>query len=178
MNLWRRIPAGDRPPDFVNVVVEVISGSRDKYEYNLDWEAFVLDRVLHSSVVFPVEYGFIPQTWFDDNDPLDIMILTYEPTEVGCIIKVRPIGVLIMEDEEGEDPKILSVPVNDPRFNGFHDITDAHPHKLREIQEFFEVYKRLEPHKWVKFKAWKNSREAKEIINYSINLYKKKFSSE
>jgi len=178
MNLWQRIPTGDKPPDLVNVVVEVISGSRDKYEYNLDWEAFVLDRVLHSSVVFPVEYGFIPQTWFDDNDPLDIMILTYEPTEVGCIIKVRPIGVLIMEDEEGEDPKILSVPVSDPRFDGLQEITDVHPHKLREIQEFFEVYKRLEPHKWVKFKAWKNAQEAKKIINYAINLYKKKFSPE
>jgi len=178
MNLWRRIPTGDKPPDLVNVVVEVISGSRDKYEYNLEWEAFVLDRVLHSSVVFPVEYGFIPQTWFDDNDPLDIMILTYEPTEVGCIIKVRSIGALIMEDEEGEDPKILSVPVSDPRFDGLHEITDVHPHKLREIQEFFEIYKRLEPHKWVKFKAWKNAQEAKKVINYAINLYKKKFSSE
>ena len=76
MNLWRRIPTGDKPPDLVNVVVEVVSGSRDKYEYSLDWDAFVLDRVLHSSVVFPVEYGFIPQTWFDDNDPLDIMVLS------------------------------------------------------------------------------------------------------
>ncbi|MGQ9460713.1 MAG: inorganic diphosphatase [Candidatus Bathyarchaeaceae archaeon] len=178
MSLWRRIPTGDKPPDLVNVVVEVISGSRDKYEYNLEWEAFVLDRVLHSSVVFPIEYGFIPQTWFDDNDPLDIMVLSYEPLEVGCIIKVKPIGVLIMEDEEGEDPKILSVPVSDPRFDGIHEITDVHPHKLREIQEFFEVYKRLEPHKWVKFKAWKNAQEAKKIINYAINLYKKKFSSQ
>lgn len=175
MNLWRDIPPGDKPPDLLNVVVEVVSKSRDKYEYNLKWEAFVLDRVLHSSVVFPVEYGFIPQTWFDDNDPLDIMVLSYEPTEVGCIIKVRPIGVLIMEDEEGEDPKILSVPVSDPRFDGFHDITDVHPHLLREIQEFFEVYKRLEPKKWVKFKSWKNAEEAKKIINYSINLFKEKF---
>ena len=105
------------------------------------------------------------------------MILTYEPTEVGCIIKARPIGVLIMEDEEGEDPKILSVPVKDPRFDGIHEIIDVHPHKLREIQEFFEVYKRLEPRKWVKFKAWKNSQEAKKVINYSIDLYKKKYSS-
>ncbi len=177
MNLWRRIPIGDNPPDIVNVVVEVTSGSRDKYEYNVDWEAFVLDRVLHSSVVFPVEYGFIPQTWFDDNDPLDIMILTYEPTEVGCVIKVRTIGVLIMEDEKGEDPKILSVPIKDPRFDGFHENTDVHSHRLREIQEFFEVYKRLEPRKWVKFKAWKNSEEAKKIINYSIELYRKNYSS-
>jgi len=175
MNLWRDIPPGDKPPDLLNVVVEVVGRSRDKYEYNLKWEAFVLDRVLHSSVVFPVEYGFIPQTWFDDNDPLDIMVLSYEPTEVGCIIKVRPIGVLIMEDEEGEDPKILSVPMSDPRFNGFHDITDVHPHLLKEIQEFFEVYKRLEPKKWVKFKSWKNAEEARKVINYSINLFKKKF---
>jgi len=177
MNLWRDIPSGDRPPDLVNAVVEVVSGSRDKYEYNLEWEAFVLDRVLHSSVIFPVEYGFIPQTWFGDDDPMDIMILSYEPTEVGCIIQVRPIGVLIMEDEEGEDPKILSVPIRDPRFEGIRDLTDVHPHKLREIQEFFETYKRLEPKKWVKCKAWKNAEEAKKIVNYAINLYKEKKSS-
>jgi len=177
MNLWRDIPSGDRPPDLINAVIEVISGSRDKYEYNLEWEAFVLDRVLHSSVVFPVEYGFIPQTWFDDDDPMDVMVLSYEPMEVGCIIKVRPIGLLIMEDEEGEDPKILSVPVRDPRFEGVHDIADVHPHKLREIQEFFENYKRLEPKKWVRCKAWKNAEEAKKIVNYAINLYKEKKSS-
>ena len=175
MNLWRDIPPGDKIPEVVNVIVEVISGSRDKYEYNLEWEAFVLDRVLHSSVVFPVEYGFIPQTWFDDNDPLDVMILSYEPMEVGCVIRARTIGLLIMEDEEGEDPKILSVPMRDPRFDGFHDIGDVHPHTLREIQEFFETYKRLEPRKWVKFKAWKNAEEAKKTINYAINLYKKTF---
>jgi len=177
MNLWRDIPAGDKPPSLVNVVIEVISGSRDKYEYHLEWEAFVLDRVLHSSVIFPVEYGFIPQTWYDDNDPLDIMVLSYEPLEVGCIIKARTIGALIMEDEEGEDPKILSVPIRDPRFDGFKDITDVHPHLLREIQEFFETYKRLEPKKWVRFKAWKNAVEAKKIISYAINLYKEKKSS-
>jgi len=176
MNLWRDIPTGDRPPDLVNVIVEVIMGSRDKYEYKSEWEVFVLDRVLHSSVVFPVDYGFIPQTWFDDNDPLDVMVLGYEPLEVGCLIKARTISALILEDEEGEDPKILSVPVNDPRFDGFHEITDVHPHKLREIQEFFEVYKRLEPRKWVKFKAWKNAEEAKKIVNYAIELYKKRIS--
>jgi inorganic pyrophosphatase len=173
MNLWKDIPAGDKPPELINVIVEVVSGSRDKYEYNTEWEAFVLDRVLHSSVVFPVEYGFIPQTWFDDNDPLDIMILSYEPLEVGCITKARTIGALIMEDEEGDDPKILSVPVSDPRFEGFHDIKDVHPHLLRETQEFFETYKRLEPKKWVKFKTWKNAEEAKELVNYALNLYKK-----
>jgi inorganic pyrophosphatase len=171
MNLWCGIPAGDKPPNLINVVIEVISGSRDKYEYKIDWEAFVLDRMLYSSVVFPVDYGFMPQTWFEDNDPLDIMVLSYEPLEVGCIVKTRVIGALIMEDEEGEDPKILSVLVNDPRFEGIKDLSDIHPHILREIQEFFEVYKRLEPHKWVKFKTWKNVREAKKIVNYSRKLY-------
>jgi len=174
MNLWRDIPAGDNPPNTINVIIEVISGSRDKYEYKIDWEVFILDRVLYSSVVFPVEYGFIPQTWFDDNDPLDIMVLSYEPLEVGCVIKARVIGALIMEDEEGEDPKILSVPINDPRFDGFKDLSDVHPHKLREIQEFFEVYKRLEPKKWVKFKAWRNAEEAKKIVNYAIGLYRQR----
>jgi len=174
MNLWRDIPAGDNPPNIVNVIVEVISGSRDKYEYKIDWEAFVLDRVLYSSVVFPVEYGFIPQTWFDDNDPLDIMVLSYEPLEVACVIKARVIGVLILEDEDGEDPKILSVPTNDPRFDGFNHLTDVHPHRLREIQEFFEVYKRLEPKKWVKVKAWKKTEEARKIVTYAMNLYRQK----
>ena len=177
VNLWSDIPPGDDPPNIVNAVIEVISRSRDKYEYNREWEVFVLDRVIHSSVVFPVEYGFIPQTWYNDNDPLDIMVLSYEPLEVGCIIKVRPIGALLLEDEEGEDPKILSVPLRDPRFEGFHNLTDVHPHRLKEIQEFFETYKRLEPKKWARFKAWKNEKEAKEIIEYAIELYNENFKT-
>jgi len=175
LNLWRDIPVGDDPPEKLNAVVEVISGSRDKYEYNREWEAFVLDRVLHSSVVFPVEYGFIPQTWFHDKDPLDIMILSYEPLEVGCIVKTKPIGALILEDEKGEDPKILSIPISDPRFNGYHNLSDVHPHRLKEIQEFFETYKRLEPNKWVRFKTWKNAEEAKKIVQSSAEMFKRTF---
>jgi len=175
MNLLHKIPPGDNPPQIINAIIEVISGSRDKYEYNLEWGEFVLDRVIHSSSVFPVDYGFIPQTWFDDKDPLDVMVLSYEPLEIGCIVKVRVIGALIIEDEAGEDSKILSAPISDPRFNGINDIKDVHPHKLKEIQEFFETYKRLEPKKWVKFKEWKNSENAKKIVEYAIKLYKKKF---
>jgi inorganic pyrophosphatase len=171
MNLWRDIPCGDKPPQILNMIVEVISGSRDKYEYNIKWETFVLDRIIPSSVVFPVEYGFVPQTWFDDEDPLDIMALSYEPLEVGCLVKVRVIGALIIEDEKGEDPKILSVLVDDARFDGYKDISDIHPHKLREIQEFFETYKRLEPHKWVRFKEWKNAEEAMKIVEYAIKKF-------
>jgi inorganic pyrophosphatase len=171
MNVWKDVPAGDKPPVLLNMMIEVISGSRDKYEYNSDWESFVLDRIIPSSVVFPVEYGFVPQTWFDDNDPLDIMVLSYEPLEVGCVVKVRVIGALIIEDEEGIDPKILSVLVNDARFEGYNNIDDVHPHQLREIQEFFETYKRLEPHKWVKIKEWKNAEEAQEIVDYAIKRF-------
>jgi len=173
MNFWKDIPAGDKPPELLNMVIEVVSGSRDKYEYNLKWEAFVLDRIIPSSVVFPVEYGFVPQTWFDDQDPLDIMVMSFEPLEVGCIVKVRVIGALIIEDEEGLDAKILSVLVNDLRFEGYKDISDIHKHELTEIQEFFETYKRLEPHKWAKAKEWKNAKEAMEIVNYAMEKYRK-----
>ena len=102
-----------------------------------------------------------------------LLILSYEPLEVGCIVKVRVIGALILEDEHGEDPKILSVLVNDARFTGYNDIKDVHKHRLKEIQEFYETYKRLEPLKWVKFKDWENLKVAKEIVNYSLNLFKK-----
>lgn len=174
MNYWRQIPTGDNPPELLNMVIEVTSGSRDKFEYNSDWEAFVLDRIIPSSVVFPVEYGFVPQTWAEDSDPLDIMALTFESLEVGAIARVRVIGVLIIEDEEGPDSKILSVLVNDARFKGFKDITDVHEHQLIEIQEFFATYKRLEPHKWTKVKGWKNSKEAMEIVKAAMKSYQEK----
>jgi inorganic pyrophosphatase len=154
------------------MVIEVMSGSRDKYEYSWEWEAFVLDRIIPSSVVFPVEYGFVPQTWFDDEDPLDIMVMSYEPLEVGCIVKVRVIGALVIEDEEGYDTKILSVLLSDRRFEGYHDISDIHKHQLVEIQEFFETYKRLEPHKWAKVKEWLNAKEAMNTVAYAIEKFK------
>jgi inorganic pyrophosphatase len=171
VNYWKDIPLGEKPPEILNAVIEVVSGSRDKYEYKSDWDAFVLDRMIPSSVVFPVEYGFVPQTWYDDNDPLDIMVMSYEPLEVGCIVRVRVIGALVIEDEKGIDTKILSVLVDDARFEGIHDITDVHVHQLKEIQEFFETYKRLEPHKWVKVMGWENAAIAKEIVQYAAEKY-------
>jgi inorganic pyrophosphatase len=173
LNLWKQIPAGDNPPELLNMVIEVMSGSRDKYEYRSEWEVFVLDRIIPSSVVFPVEYGFVPQTWYADNDPLDIMTLSFEPLEVGAIAKVRVIGALIIDDENGPDAKILAVLVNDARFEGYNDITNVHKHQLTEIQEFFETYKRLEPHKWTKVKGWKNAEEAKEIVAQAMESYRK-----
>lgn len=173
MNFWKDIPAGDRPPELLNMVIEVTSNSRDKYEYNAKWGAFVLDRIIPSSVVFPVEYGFVPQTWFDDEDPLDIMAMSFEPLEVSCVVKVRVVGALVIEDEEGLDTKILSVLENDRRFEGYHDISDIHKHELTEIQEFFETYKRLEPHKWAKVKEWKNAKEAMKTVEYAMEKFRK-----
>ena len=144
------------------MVIEVTSGSRDKYEYKSEWETFVLDRIIPSSVVFPVEYGFVPRTWYIDNDPLDIMTLSFEPLEVASVAKVRVIGALMMEDEKGPDAKILSVLVNDARFEGYN-----------EIQEFFETYKRLEPHKWTKVSGWKNQQETKAIVTEAMERYLK-----
>ena len=164
---------GEKAPKLLNAVIEVVSGSRDKYEYKSEWEAFVLDRMIPSSVVFPIEYGFVPQTWYDDQDPLDIMVMSYEPLEVGCIVRVRVIGVLMIEDENGADPKILSVLVDDARFQGVQNITDIHIHQLREIQEFFETYKRLEPHKWVKIIGWQTAESAHEIVQYASEQYEK-----
>lgn len=178
MNYWKDIPPGDDPPVNLNMIIEVTTGKRDKFEYDLHLEIFVLDRVIPSSVVFPVDYGFVPQTWAQDEDPLDIMVMTYEPLEVGCLVKVRLIGALIMEDEKGIDAKMFSVPVNDARFDGYKDIKDIHPHKLRETQEFFETYKRLEPRKWVKIKEWKNVDQAKEIVNDAIKKFYKIYPKE
>jgi len=123
-------------------------------------------------VVFPVEYGFVPQTYSEDCDPLDIMALTYEPLEVGTIAKVRVIGILTMEDEKGLDNKILSVLVNDMRFEEYRDLKDVDGYQLNEIRDFFETYKRLEPCKWVKVTGWKNAQEAMQIVLSAMNSYR------
>jgi len=172
LNFWKHVPAGDKPPEILNMVIEVNSGSRDKYEYNSDWEALVLNRIIPSSVVFPVEYGFVPQTFYLDGDPLDIMTLTYEPLTVGTIAKVRVIGVLVMVDEKGLDSKILSVLQNDLRFETYKDLADVDEYLLKEIQEFFETYKRLEICKWVKVNGWKKAEEAKEIVSSAMKSYR------
>ena len=172
MNFWRQIPAGTNPPTELNMVIEVTGGSRSKFEYNQDWEAFVLDRIIPSSVVFPVEYGFVPQTIWADGDPLDIMALSFAPLVVGSVAKVRVIGVLEMEDEEGQDSKILSVLANDRRFEGYNDIADVQKHQLTEIQEFFSTYKRLQPCSWVKIKGWQNRAEAIRVVEQAMKSYR------
>jgi len=173
-NLWRDLPPGPDPPKRVNVIVEVPKGETNKYEYDYEWGVFRLDRVLYGALYFPADYGIIPQTWYIDDDPLDIMVLTSKPTFTGCIMEARPIGVLTMEDEKGEDDKIIAVPVSDPRFKELTDSSMMAQHLRAEISDFFYNYKNLEPRKWVKVKEWKDSRSAEEIINMAIKMYKEK----
>lgn len=116
-NLWTDIKPGSNPPELVYGVIETPKGSKNKFEFDKSIMAIYLDRVLYSSVVFPISYGFIPQTLGKDKDPLDIMVMLTEPTFPGCIVEARPIGVLQMKDEKGFDDKIISVAHNDPRMN-------------------------------------------------------------
>jgi len=132
------------PRDVVDVVVEIPRGSRNKYEYDEATGRFRLNRVLYASVHYPTEYGFIPGTRAPDGDPLDALVLAYEPTFPGCVVPARPVGVLDMRDERGEDRKILAVPTGDPRFQSVRDLSDLQSHWLVEIENFFATYKTLE----------------------------------
>ena len=171
MNLWKDIPTGPSDPEVIYAVVEIPKGSRNKYEYDKDKESFILDRVLYSPFHYPVEYGLIPQTLWDDGDPMDIMVIMDESTYPGCIIETRPIGVMKMIDGGDSDDKILGVPTNDPRFDDIKDISDLPQAFLNEITHFFQEYKKLEG-KTTEILGWENAKKAVESIKYSMNLYK------
>ncbi len=170
MNLWQDIETGPRPPDEIFIVVEVPKGSRNKYEYNKKLEAINLDRVLYSTLHYPGEYGMVPRTFYDDNDPLDALMLMDEPTYPGCVIDAKPIGLLKMLDSGEADDKVLCVPLNDPKYAEFDDLKDVPSHVLKEIAHFFEVYKRLEG-KETNILGWEGADVAKERIVYAMDLY-------
>jgi inorganic pyrophosphatase len=174
MNLWTELIPGSDFPEVINAVIEIPKGSRNKYEYDKDMEAFALDRVLYSSVVYPADYGFIPQTIYDDGDPMDIMVLMGQETFPGCVIPSRPIGIMGMIDGGDKDYKILAVPVDDPKFRDVNDISDIPSHILDEIAEFFKTYKNLEV-KEVEVLGWENAETAKNEAIRSIELYKEKY---
>jgi inorganic pyrophosphatase len=139
-----RLPLGRRAPKVVTGVIEIPGKTRNKIEYDEKLGIFRLDRTLYSPVEYPCEYGFIPSTLGGDGDPLDLLVLSSEPTFTGCVVDVRPVARLGFRDEEGDDAKILSVPAGDPRFRGVNDTASVPPHRLLEIEEFFRTYSRLE----------------------------------
>jgi inorganic pyrophosphatase len=174
MNLWRQLPPGPRAPEVVFCIVEIPKGSRNKYEYQEDTGVIKLDRVLYSSIHYPGDYGIIPQTFCEDGDPLDILVMTNQPTFPGCLIEARPIGVFHMLDAGLTDDKILAVPTNDPLSQEYNDIGDIPQHFLAETAHFFQVYKDLE---MVRTEAlgWESAAAAREVITEAIHLFEEKF---
>jgi len=174
MNLWHELPPGPNVPDVIYAIIEIPKGSRNKYEYHKSAGIIKLDRVLYSSLHYPGEYGLIPRTYYEDGDPLDVLVMINDPTFPGCIIEARPIGVFRMMDKGLPDDKILAVPSTDPLFDGYTDIGDIPPHYLREVAHFFQVYKDLEGDHTEPI-GWEPAQAAKEKILHAINLYQTQF---
>lgn len=170
MNLWRDLAPGPNPPEEVTAIIEIPQGSRNKYELDKATGLIKLDRVLYSAVHYPAEYGFIPRTLHDDGDPMDVLVLLKEETFPGCMIDVRPIGVLHMLDRGEPDDKIVAVPTHDPYSQEYFDIADLPQHLLKEVAQFFVSYKELEGKK-VEIVGWGKSTEAMRLIVRSIERY-------
>ncbi|MGO4172901.1 inorganic diphosphatase [Bosea sp. TAF32] len=161
------ISIGKNPPDEVNVLIEVaIGGEPIKYEMDKEAGTLFVDRFLYTPMRYPGNYGFIPHTLSEDGDPCDVLVANTRPLVPGSYIAVRPIGVMLMEDEGGGDEKIIAVPVPKltKRYENVHNYTDLPQITLDQIQHFFEHYKDLEPGKWVKLKGWGDAAEAKKLI--------------
>ncbi|MDY6771215.1 MAG: inorganic diphosphatase [Candidatus Nanohaloarchaea archaeon] len=171
---WKDLPTGPDVPDVVYAVIEIPKGSRNKYEYSKDLSTYVLDRVLYSPQHYPGEYGFIPQTIYDDGDPMDIIVLMDKQTFPGCIIEARPIGLMRMVDSGEKDDKILAVPEEDPRYSDYQGIDDVPEHVKKEIAQFFRTYKDLEEGKEVSVNGWDDHEDAIKAVNHSVDLYKRK----
>ena len=175
MNFIHDVPYGK--PEELNVIIEIPKLSRIKYEVDKDTGLIKFDRVLYSPMHYPMNYGFVPQTWWEDDDPLDMLVMGEEPIAPGTLVVVRPIGALPMNDGGDDDIKILGVPVEDPRFTNTKDINDIEQHLLLEVKHFFSRYKELQK-KEVKVGDWQGKSAAFDAIEKSIELYKTKFSSE
>ncbi len=176
MNLWKDLPTGeDKTPEEVFAVIEIPKRCQNKYEYNHEKGFFKLDRVLYSPMFFPTNYAFIPGTWGEDEDPLDIFVLSDEPINQGCVVLVRPVALLKMIDSGEEDNKIISVPVKDPRYNHINKKEDLNPHFLKEVVHFFQRYKELQ-NKRVEIVGWEDKNKALEEIKDCVERFKSKFN--
>ncbi|MCI0532698.1 inorganic diphosphatase [bacterium] len=172
MNLWHDIPYGSL--EKLNVIVEIPKFSRVKYELDKETGLIKMDRVLYSPMYYPANYGFVPQTLWEDGDPLDVFVLAHEPLIPGCLVEASPIAMLPMTDGGEDDVKILSIPAEDPRLNKISDITAVEPHLLEEIRHFLKVYKDLQK-KEVAVGDWHGKKDAFAAIEKSLKLYNEKF---
>lgn len=170
MENYLTLPIGAQSPHLVNTVIEIPMGSVNKYEYDKKNHVFRLDRRLFSPVHYPGDYGFVPSTLAADDDPLDVLVIVHDPTFTGCLVEVRPIGVLEMTDQGKMDEKILAVLENNPRHERMRNYTDVYPHLLKEITHFFSIYKDLEG-KRTKMIGWQDCARAYEIIKESQQRY-------
>ena len=174
-NPWHDVGIGKRAPEFVQGIVEIPKNTRAKYELDKESGLLILDRVLYSSINYPANYGFIPQTYCDDGDPLDILVLSQIDVVPMCIVSAKVIGVMGMLDEGEADDKIIAVAENDMSVNHINDIDELPPHFIRELSSFFEDYKKLE-HKTVQVEEFQNRKVAQQVVQKSIKDYQKKFS--
>ena len=164
-------PLGEKFPESIPAFIEISKGSNVKYEWDEENKTLILDRILHSSVMYPENYGFIPQTLCEDGDPLDVLVLSNIQLQPGTVVYVRPIGYMDMTDEKGKDEKLLTVIEKEPYFNDTRTLKHVSDHKLTEITEFFKTYKNLEKNKWSQVDNWHNYDEAIALLKDSHNNY-------
>ncbi|MDZ5699278.1 inorganic diphosphatase [Chelativorans sp. M5D2P16] len=169
------VSIGNNPPEDVNVIVEVpVGGQPIKYEMDKNAGTLIVDRFLYTPMTYPGNYGFVPHTLSDDGDPIDVLVCNTRQLIPGCVINVRPIGVLVMEDNSGQDEKVIAVPSPHltRRYENVHNFTDLPEITLQQIQHFFEHYKDLEPGKWVKIGDWMDAEAARRLIVEAIDRAK------
>lgn len=172
---WHDVAIGDDAPREFHAVVEIPKNSKVKYELDKETGLIKVDRVLYSSVVYPANYGFIPQTLGDDHDPLDVLVLMQEPVVPLSILRVKPIGMMTMVDQGENDEKIITVHLDDPEYMGFGHIDELPPHRLEELRSFFEDYKKLE-RKEVAVQDFLGPQKAVAAVEHCMRLYRKLFS--
>lgn len=175
MNPWHDVELNLNEKGEVNCLIEIPAGSKIKYEIDKKSGLLMVDRILYSSVHYPCNYGLFPQTFCDDGDPLDVLVIGQLPVAPLSLMRVRPIGVIRMIDQGKGDDKVISVHVDDPEYNHIRSITELAPHKMNEIRRFFESYKELEK-KSVEIRSIDNEKSAIEVIKESIALYQDSFT--
>lgn len=174
MNLWHDLTLGDKAPEEFNVIIECPKGSKNKYEIDKETGLIKLDRAMKTSQDYPFDYGFAPQTLWEDGDALDVVLLTTYPLHPGILVKVRPVAVMHMMDSGDSDDKIIAVPTKDPRWDSIKDLADINQYTIKEIKHFFETYKSIED-KVVTIDGVEGKAVAMEAVKKSINLYEDKF---